>query len=178
MASHLFPFGFNFGRDTEQWRQLVCCLPAYERAKELVDHFHRMVNTQAVAVPPSQTDDILSQFYPRKELIRAESESLSEGGLHNLGLLFALLAIGCANDDSLPQLNAEAESYAHLTRATLCSYNIIEHSSLSTVQTILALCAYTKSAEISRRNDMTWTLMSFGCQIAMSVSTSLKLHAR
>ena len=165
MASHLFPFGFN-----QHWRRLVCHLPPYERAIDLVEKYHRMVDSQVVAVPPSQTDDdIFPQFYPGKELIQAES--LSENNLHDLGLLFALLAIGCANDDSLP----EAESYAHLSRATLSSRNLLENASLSAIQAILALCVYTmsKSSGMSGRNDMIGNLMGFACQIAMSVRAKL-----
>ena len=169
MASHLFPFGFN-----QHWRRLVCHLPPYERAIDLVEKYHRMVDSQVVAVPPSQTDDdIFPQFYPGKELIQAES--LSETDLHDLGLLFALLAIGCANDDSPSHLNAEAESYAHLSRAALSSRDLFENASLSAVQAILALCVYTmsKSSGMSGRNDMIGNLMGFACQIAMSVRAKL-----
>ena len=169
MESKLFPFGSHHDHDHEHWRDLVYFLPSYGRAMFLIDRYHVTFDSTVVAVPPSQTDEhIIPLFYPAEEPI--QGRDLSKDSLHDLALLFAVLASGCTNDYSLPQRNAEAESYTHLSKAALSFHNIIQHASLSAVQTILILSSYTRTLGMSRRADKAWSLMSFGCQIAISVS--------
>ena len=144
-------------------------LPSYKRATFLIDRYHVTFDNQVVAVPLSQTDEhIIPLFYSENEPIKPGQ--LSMESLHELALLFAVLATGCTNDYSLPQRNAEAESYARLCRAALSFYDVFRHASLSSVQAILILSQYTKAVGMARRADVAWSLASFGTQVAISVS--------
>ena len=169
MQSTLFPFGSHNEHHAEHWRDLVNFLPSYKRATFLIDRYHVTFDSQVVAVPPSQTDEqLIPQFYSEKEPINPGQLSIES--LHELALLFAVFATGCTNDYSLPQRNAEAESYARLCRAALSFYDVFRHASLSSVQAILILSQYTKAVGMARRADVAWSLASFGTEVAISVS--------
>ena len=149
---------------------LVEYLPPYERAVHLIDRFHFALDRQVRPVPPSQTDDdLLPYFYPMRNPLRFAE--LRKEDLHDLALLFSIFATGCANDYELPQLNAEGELYAHLGRAALSFHNVIEHASLSAVQTIHVLASYVRIFGDPRSSELAWNMISFGLQIALSVRT-------
>lgn len=169
LASNFFPFEPFFGRDTDCWRTLAHFLPSYERAVHLVDEYRRSLGRQVPPVTPSPPDNaFLPQFYPLNVPIQATK--LQKCDLHELSVLFAILANGCANDLSQPQLNVEGESYFHLSRACLSFHTVLEHATFSAVQTMLILELYIKGVGRVRRSDAAWNWLHFGFQIAMSVS--------
>ena len=168
-ASDFFPFKLDYVGETEPWRGLARYLPDYNLALHLIRSYRMNLDRQVHLVLPSQIDDVLlPQFYPRNGVLR---EEVRKNELDDIAVLFAIFALGCLNDDSLPLFNAEGEAYAGLCRAALSYHDVINYTSLSATQAILVLGSYTKSYGISRLGDGAsgWNLMTFGFQLAISV---------
>ena len=132
--------------------------------------FSRRNVSDRFSQPPD--DAFLPLFYPSNEPILPDA--LRKSSLHELAVFFAILANGCSSDLSLPQLNAEGESYFHLSRACLSFHSVLEHATFSAVQTMLILELYIKGVGKVRRSDAAWNWLNFGFQIAMSVSQDYK----
>ena len=176
MASNMFPFEPDAQFDDGAWIQPFSYLPSYDRTIFLIGKYHGAPDRQAIPVKPSQTEEeLIPLFYPSRKVV--DTLTLCKDNLHDLGLLFSLLATGCSNDHSLPQINAEAESYAHLSRAALTFHNVFEHASLPAVQTILVLGSYTKAIGKPNHTELAWNLMGFAFQLAMSVRITVLNYA-
>lgn len=117
-----------------------------------------------------QTDNgLLPRFYPGNNAISVTEPRKED--LHDLALLFAILAVGCVNEFNLPlpQRKADAEMYAHLSRAALVLRGVFEYANLFPVQAIFVLGTYAK-VRGEGQSEAACNLLSFGSQIAISVS--------
>ena len=173
-ASDLFPFAPVPCDSSEPWRELADYLPPYGRAVFLIDKYEQALHKMVDPVPSSQIEDeLLSKFYPPPSAPSSSSVLRRKEDLHDLALLFAVLSIGSSNDESIPHVNSEGESFACLSRAALSFHSVIDHGSLTAVQAIIVLGSYGQNAlDDSRHSDTSGSLLNFGFQLALSVSAS------
>lgn len=153
----------------DHWRRLVNYLPPYDAALVLTQ-LERMADGHfVVPITPSQIqEDLLPKFYPSQRSI--PPSALRKSDLHDLALLFAILAAECQGCRQLQLRHANVKTYTQLCRAALAFSGVLEDSSLSAVQAILILVRNIWSSGLPNRRILADKMIVLAFQMAISVS--------
>lgn len=83
--------------------------------------------------------DLFRRIYTGAETLHTPIPSFSESGIRpdELALIFAYFALGALVDLDLTPFNYEAEAYACLARSALTSMNIMQNTTIITIETLV-----------------------------------------
>lgn len=171
-ASAMFPFVPDYLRQPFIYEQLVARLPAYARITALTEaYFSNLAWFTGPIIRAQVMDELIPLFYPnRRPLARS---AFHEGQLHELALLFALLANGSVADLTQDVINPEAEELEKLARVALGLRSIFTNGSLAACQTLLLLGSYETFTRRKTTSESAGRLQTFGMCIASSVSVAI-----
>lgn len=174
-ASLLFPFVPSCLAQPSTYVRIISLLPSYARATGLVEAYFTNLSWYGSCIDREQvSNELLSMFYPKRRPLHPSC--FHEEHLHDLGLLYALFAVGAVADLTQPVINSEAEHLEKLARCALGMRNIYEYGSLSACQAMVILSAYETFTDRKRSEGSAWSLLSCGLQIGLSVSLSALLY--
>lgn len=148
--------------------ELTSHLPGLDRATSLVECFYGNVAWLVCPIEREEiVQDILPVFYPGR---RPLSPRLAQSAkAHELALLLIVLACGAAGDHTQPPTNAEGEKYFQLARAALAVGNMLQDTSLASVQATMLVSKYMLISGRKANPEEAYRIFSVTCNLAMSV---------
>ena len=168
-ASAMFPFVPDYLRQPSIYEQLISRLPDYPRVTALIEaYFANLVWFVAPIDRPQMTEEVIPLFYPNRRPIAFSA--FREENLHDLALLFSLLASGSVADLTQEAINFEAEELDKLSRAALGLRDMFKYGSVAACQTLLLLGSYETATRRKTSSEGAGKLMTFGVCVALSVS--------
>ncbi|EJD00071.1 uncharacterized protein FOMMEDRAFT_148416 [Fomitiporia mediterranea MF3/22] len=172
-ASSMWPFVPAYLSRPEHVRQLVSHLPLFERAKSLMEVYFANLTWFNTEVPVDRgqiVEEIFPTFYPQQ--CHVSVDRVNDENLHDLALLFVILACGAATDLTQPAVNPEAEKFYHLSRAALGMRSILEHGTFVACQALIIMAIYESKSGRKTSQESSYKLMSIG----MLLTSSIGLH--
>lgn len=149
--------------------ELTSHLPIYERATSLVESFFGNI---AWLQSPIERDQIVEEqmpmFYPGHRALRPEQAHPSKA--HDLALLFITFACGAAGDLTQAPMNEEGEKYLQLAKAALAVGNLMQDTSLASVQATMSIGLYKLASGRKANAEEASRIYTLACNLAMSVS--------
>lgn len=169
-ASAMFPFVPKNLCQPFVYKQLVTRLPDYARVTALIEAYYSNFAWNAVPLDRLQvTEELIPLFYPNLRPITFSE--FREENLHDLALLFSLLASGSVADLTQETINFEAEELDKLSRAALGLRDIFKYGSLAMCQALFLLGSYEAATRRKSSSEGASKLMVFGVCVALSVSS-------
>ncbi|KAG5643330.1 hypothetical protein DXG03_001180 [Asterophora parasitica] len=153
-------------------------LPSWPEAYRLCELYMEQAPWFFGAVTRRQlTEEILPMWYdeaprPPQAPPHSASDSRPPQTPHDLALLFIILCFGALTDISRPSApdNPEAETYYHLTKASLALAPVLERPpSVATVQSLALMAIYEGLAGAENAIESTWAIMGLSTKLAQSV---------
>jgi hypothetical protein len=142
-----------------------------DRAKYLMQTYFEQASWLFRSVSQEQVMDELIPMYYSNSTAMPPDESK---GVHELGLLLLIFAIGALVDLTQQASNSEAEHYHQLARASICLQPVMEKPSLVTIQALHLLGAYNAMSgnELAGKDtsmETTWSLVILAAHLSQSV---------
>jgi hypothetical protein len=170
MFSQAFPFT-PMGPITAIHELIESHLPPLDRAKYLMQTYFEQASWLFRSVSQEQVMDELIPMYYSNSTAMPPDESK---GVHELGLLLLIFAIGALVDLTQQASNSEAEHYHQLARASICLQPVMEKPSLVTIQALHLLGAYNAMSgnELAGKDtsmETTWSLVILAAHLSQSI---------
>ncbi|KAG1816513.1 uncharacterized protein BJ212DRAFT_1271447 [Suillus subaureus] len=170
MFTQAFPFT-PIGPITAIQDLIESHLPPLERANFLTQTYFEQASWLFRSVSQEQVMGELLPMYYSNSTATPPDESR---GVHELGLLLLIFAIGALVDLTQDASNPEAEHYHQLARASICLQPVMEKPTLVTVQALHLLSAYNAMSgnELAAKDtsmETTWSLVILAAHLSQSV---------
>lgn len=158
-------------------REVETRLPSWERAWTLCETYLQHCAWHIRFVDRTQLiDELLSTIYKRNTsgspaALQAGAPQASEkSDAHDLALLLMVFAMGALADLTLPPYSSEAEQYYQLACSILSLQSAAESPSLSAVQALCFMGAYSALGDRRRTVDTAFSTLSLSCILGATVS--------
>lgn len=167
-ASGMWPFVPAYLSRSEHYAQLASHLPPYERVTSLTEAYFSNLAWFIAPIDRAQVvEAVVPNFYPEHRPI--SPELINNENIHELALLFIVLACGAVADLTQPAANPEAEKYHQLARAALGMRSFLDYASFAACQTVFLMGSYEIYSGHKTTQESSWKLMAIGMLIASSI---------